>query len=353
MKQKIKIFIISPNDVESERFIARDVCDEFNEVTDEDIEISPIIWEDYPLTYTKNPQESIDDLLINADIYIVILWHRLGTTVEGCTGAITGAQDVTGTQYEIEKILALGKEHIYFYFKLEEPTFTSGELNEALKQKKLLEKFVDVMQLKQNRTKHGYQEFHTTKEFKKKIATHLHKEIERVSGKRLTVKKGRLYSVVSIFALLIGIVYYIFMLTSLKTTDEFDHIKNNITTKSTRRGIYIAKKNTAEQSMYYALLQTLKEKDKKVIKYRDRAAYEITLSAKSQEKKYNIFNETMIRSVCTIAYDMKDLSKDITIDVYQGGAEAMDFEAERAKKQCLKNAYRHLSNELIKVLKGL
>ncbi len=65
------------------REIVKEVCDNLNHSTDKNIEISCTIWEDYPLIYTKNLQESIDELLVNADIYIVILWHRLGTSVEG------------------------------------------------------------------------------------------------------------------------------------------------------------------------------------------------------------------------------------------------------------------------------
>ena len=358
-KQKISIFIISPNDVKPERLIVKKVCHKLNESVGNRFEIVPVVWEDYPLTYVKNPQESIDALLENADIYVVILWHRLGTVVEGCQGAVTGENNVTGTQYEIEKILALGKERIFFYFKRETPTFTPKELEEALKQQKLLEHFITTMELRKNSTRHGYHDFVSTDAFEKQITKHLTVEIERMTGINITPhkqknsKNSKNYPIWFLLVLMILFVaFYMFSFQPPVTASEVVQLHQTKREKQTQRsGIYVSLKDGKE--IYLPLWQRVKEESNRFVNSKERAAYEIVFSLKSKEKHYMIANEPMTKSLCTISYKLIDLPQKIIKEVYQSDAEAIDFDTQQAKKQCFQNAYQDIVNKLSRVLKGV
>jgi hypothetical protein len=117
MKKEINVFIISPNDVKEERQISKEVCEEFSGLVGKKIEVNAILWEYHPMSYHKNAQENIDDTLDKCDIFVIILWHRLGSIVEGFEGAVTKSQKVTGTQYEIEKYFHSKKSISIFILK--------------------------------------------------------------------------------------------------------------------------------------------------------------------------------------------------------------------------------------------
>lgn len=187
MQKEINIFIISPSDVKPERQAVKEICEMLNN-SFTFATVRPRLWEYHPLSYSKNPQEGINEVLEISDIFIVILWHRLGTVVKGCTGAISGSTQVTGTQYEIEKILSMGKESIYFYRKKVTPQFTHDDFDEAISQKKLLDRFLDQMDLQEGSTKHGYHSFVSLEEFREKVEAHLRVEIEKISGRK--IEKG-------------------------------------------------------------------------------------------------------------------------------------------------------------------
>ena len=224
MKKQINLFVISPNDVKEERQIAKEVCEEFNNLVGRKIEVTAILWEYHPMSYHKNAQENIDNVLDKCDIFVVILWRRLGSVVEGFKGAITNNENVTGTQYEIEKILSLEKEHVYFYFKSKEKYFLEDELEEALHQKQLLNTFLKEIKLTKGSTKHGYQEFEERDDFREKLTIHLLSEVQRLSGKKIVITKSDknknpisklrkfvyifLYSLVAVIAFFIYSWYY-------------------------------------------------------------------------------------------------------------------------------------------------
>ena len=221
MKKEINVFIISPNDVKEERKIAKEVCEEFNNLVGRRIEINAVLWEYHPMSYHKNAQENIDDTLDKCDIFVIILWHRLGSIVEGFEGAVTQSKKVTGTQYEIEKILSLKKEHIYFYFKREEKHFLENELEEAVHQKKILDTFLKNINLTKGSTKHGYQEFEEKNEFREKLTMHLKAEIQRLTGKQITIPnrykkkqpitKLRKYTYMLLYLLVASIIFSIYI----------------------------------------------------------------------------------------------------------------------------------------------
>lgn len=189
MNKQINIFVASPSDVNVEREIAREVCEEFDDIVGEDIEIVPILWEYHPQVYHKDAQRNIHDELDRCDMLVVVLWNRLGTIIEGYEGAITKSKKVTGTQYEIERILANKKQSIHFYFKTKERSFTLEEVEEASYQKQLLDKFLEDINLTKGSTKHGYHEFEDADEFQDKLRQHLKPEIEKICGRKIKLPK--------------------------------------------------------------------------------------------------------------------------------------------------------------------
>jgi hypothetical protein len=174
MKKEINIFIIAPSDVDEEREAVRDVCKSLDKQTRKDIHIQAISWKQVPMFYKDNPQKSIDTHFHKSDIYVVILWNRIGTIVEGLTGAMSHSIKVTGTQYEIEYIIASEKESVLFYLKNQEyQNVHIDDVEEMGKQKKALGKFLEEIELLNVPTKYGYQKFTTVAEFKRLLIDHL------------------------------------------------------------------------------------------------------------------------------------------------------------------------------------
>jgi len=180
MKKELKVFVVSPSDVSKERNIVKEVCSELNGLTDK-IKIEAIIWEDIPLDFIKNPQENINNEFYNSDIYIVILWYKLGTKIKGATGALTKEQNVTGTQYEIEYLIANKKENVLFYIKEDKIVVATNELIEAAKQQERLKNFLEKIDFKRNNTNYSYFTFKKPKEFKGMLKKHLIKKIEKLT----------------------------------------------------------------------------------------------------------------------------------------------------------------------------
>ena len=217
MKKEINIFIVSPNDVKEERNIAKEVCHYFDNLVGRGINVNAVLWEYQPMSYHKNAQENIDKVLDKCDIFVVILWHRLGSVIAGYEGAITKSKNVTGTQYEIEKILANKKEAVFFYFKTKEKQFLANELEEALRQQKLLDGFLMDIELTKGSTKHGYQEFDNSEEFREKLISHLLDEVQRLSEKKITIPKKKnssklqKYMYMFLYVLVTGTMFFLYM----------------------------------------------------------------------------------------------------------------------------------------------
>jgi len=190
VKKQINIFIISPSDVNSEREIARDVCSQLNEVIGSDVEVNSVLWEYKPQNYHKDPQGNFNAYkqpFGKFDIAIVILWERLGSFIpKEYVGKITGKSPVTGTQWEIEEVMAQCEMPLFFYFKTEKKLYGKDELQEGLQQKKLLETFLEDIDLQRGGTGRGYQEFDSADKFRDMLKSHLETEIEMSSGIRIS-----------------------------------------------------------------------------------------------------------------------------------------------------------------------
>jgi len=248
VKKQINIFIISPSDVNSEREIGRDVCNQLNEAVGDDVQVNSVLWEYKPQNYHKDPQGNFNTYkqpFGKYDIAIVILWERLGSFIpKEYIGKITGKSPVTGTQWEIEEVMANAETPLFFYFKTEKKLYRKDELREGLKQKELLETFLGDIDLQRSGTSRGYQEFDSVDKFRDMLKSHLEVEIEKSSGIRISASrrssrkpKSKLVLIGS-FVTLLAAVLFLLMLTrdsSLKRLEivaEISKLKKKSTVKT-------------------------------------------------------------------------------------------------------------------------
>jgi len=88
---KINIFVSSPGDVSEERRRVKAVIDRLGqqEHIKPQLQLNPLLWEVVPPEGGKSPQAVIDKYLGEAgkaDIYLCILWHRMGTPTTNAQG---------------------------------------------------------------------------------------------------------------------------------------------------------------------------------------------------------------------------------------------------------------------------
>jgi formylglycine-generating enzyme required for sulfatase activity len=112
--KEYKVFIASPGDVEQEREIVRSVCDQFNQdilVRSHGIAFNAFGWED-AIPDAGRPQEIINGLVEDCDIFVCLFHKRLGTP---SGKAESGTLEEFLLAYESWRDLK--KPHILFYFK--------------------------------------------------------------------------------------------------------------------------------------------------------------------------------------------------------------------------------------------
>lgn len=172
-KKEIHITIISPTDVNKERDIIKEVCDEFNLYLRKKLKIVVHRWEDYPQVFHKDPQAGFNSYheLAKSDLVVAIMWYRLGTFLpKTYQGKVTGTQRVTGTQFEFEEAVHNTKE-LWIYRKTDDVNLSIDELATVGEQKQRLDLFLEAMELK-GEAKHG-QHFFKHSDFKVKFQNHL------------------------------------------------------------------------------------------------------------------------------------------------------------------------------------
>lgn len=170
--EKLKVFVVSPTDVKEEREIIKSICEELNKRVS-NIKLEPILWEYSSLPMPQNPQEAINDKLERADIYIVVLWYRLGSNLPNLTAPITNTKNPTGTQYEIEWLIHNKKEDVYLFLKNSKINVHLDELDEANRQRQELVQFLETIEVKSPMAKKSFQEFQEKEEFKEKVESTL------------------------------------------------------------------------------------------------------------------------------------------------------------------------------------
>ncbi len=180
----IRIFVSSPSDVAEERILAHRVIDRLKAEHAHLVILDAIFWEHEPLVATQSFQEQIRPPS-EADIFICILWSRLGTRLPM---HVTGDKTKTGTEYEFEiafrSRLKAGTPDLLVYRKTKEPVVSLKDrsvLLERLEQQDALNRFMDKW-FKDERDGSLISAFHAFEDagrFEELLEMHLRKMIER------------------------------------------------------------------------------------------------------------------------------------------------------------------------------
>jgi hypothetical protein len=145
---RLKVFISSAGDVEAERRLAKRVIARLNEELSGQVYLLPVLWEDEPLVASETAQSQIIAPR-DTDIYVAILWARMGTMLPDHIVREDGSRYDSGTEFEFEDAVAghdaAGKPEILAYRKLAEPMISLRDrerVMDSLDQRDRLDGFI-------------------------------------------------------------------------------------------------------------------------------------------------------------------------------------------------------------------
>ena len=145
---KLKVFISSAGDVLSERRLARKVISEINEELSGQVYLTAVLWEEEPLLASETAQSQIVAPR-DTDIYVGILWARMGTKLPKHICRADGSRYDSGTEFEfedaIEGYMERKRPDMLVYRRTADPvvSLTNREdVLDRLNQKERLERFI-------------------------------------------------------------------------------------------------------------------------------------------------------------------------------------------------------------------
>ena len=132
---KLKVFISSPGDVIPERRIAKQVMNQLNEEFAGEVLLLPILWEEEPLLASETFQAQIHPPS-ETDIYLGILWSRIGSQLPETITRSDGSRYDSGTAFEFEDALtgfqATGRPDMLVYRKTGAPEMSLADREAVL-----------------------------------------------------------------------------------------------------------------------------------------------------------------------------------------------------------------------------
>ncbi len=183
----VEIFISSPKDVAMERVIAERVIRRLADRHASTLNLVPVIWEDKPLLASDTFQNQIPPPS-KFDIFVCVLWSRLGTPLPSTIRRPDGTTYQSGTEFEFEDAIhgfrKQGKPEMLVYRKTAEPSLPSlndhAAVEDALLQHKRLAEFT-------KRWFHGADgtltaashQFSEVADFEKRLEVHLDQLVEK------------------------------------------------------------------------------------------------------------------------------------------------------------------------------
>jgi hypothetical protein len=341
LEKNIRIFVISPDDVVPERMAVAEVCRHLNDVYNGMLHIETVLWEYHPLPYKRDPQAGVNDAFENADIYIVILWNKLGSFLPGYEGVLTKTKPVTGTQYEIERALSQDAKPVFFYFKRKKQYFPENEVEKAAEQKRLLENFLERIELKKGTTKHGYHTFNNITDFKEKLFHHLIIELEKCTGikpkKKVRIEKKRTKIIIWGLVAVIAAVW-IFYTERPKTIKKVPvHI-----TATNEKNIYIVPNESFDDMLVSSMEKLFKRQGFKIVTKRELADTIVKVRQSSDVRTHMVRGVETMQVVCEVKYRIFD--KNSTLLKSQSlRQETVGFERDETAKRC----FVHLAEKLL------
>lgn len=185
--RQFRVFISSPGDVIPERRILKAVIGRLNEEFTGRAYLIPILWEEEPLLASDTFQAQIHPPR-DTDIYIGILWSRIGSPLPETILREDGTIYDSGTAFEFEDALAgyneTGSPEMLLYRKSGAPTLSlEDEANvlDRLSQIKKLRAYVDRWLIGEDGSYIGaFHMFADPTEFETMAEMHLRKLVERL-----------------------------------------------------------------------------------------------------------------------------------------------------------------------------
>lgn len=190
----IRVFVSSPGDVAEERVIAQRVLGRVANRFAAVARVEPIFWEHEPLLATDNFQAQIPPPSA-AEVFVCILWSRLGTRLPASVQRTDGSRYQSGTEFEFEDAIAAfrsrGMPDLIVYRKTAEPVISLRDrdaVREALRQGEMLDAFIRHWFHGADGTLQAA--FHAFKE-PSQFEEHLEMHLLKLIGKRVQQTVGR------------------------------------------------------------------------------------------------------------------------------------------------------------------
>ncbi len=189
--QNVRVFISSPGDVIPERVMAKKVITLLNEEFAGKVFMIPILWEEEPLVASDTFQAQIEQPS-KADIYVGILWSRIGSELPESVLREDGTRYESGTVFEFEEALRGfeddGKPDILIYRKTAIPTTPLDNRKAVLERIDQMEKLDTYIEgqfrYPDGSYKSAFHNFETIDQFETMLRTHLGKLLVQIIDKQ-------------------------------------------------------------------------------------------------------------------------------------------------------------------------
>ena len=191
--RQLRVFISSPGDVIPERLICKSVIARLNEEFSGSAFLVPILWEEEPLLASETFQAQIHPPR-QTDIYIGILWSRIGSPLPDTIRRPDGTVYDSGTAFEFEDALSGYRENghpeMLLYRKNGSPVISLEDKHivlERLNQIERLQSYVDRFLIGEDGSYvAAFHNFADGQSFETMLETHLRKMVERILAADLT-----------------------------------------------------------------------------------------------------------------------------------------------------------------------
>jgi CheY-like chemotaxis protein len=191
--RQLKVFISSPGDVIPERQIVKNLIGRLNEEFMGQAYLIPILWEEEPMLASETFQAQIHSPK-DTEIYIGILWSRIGSPLPDTILREDGTRYESGTAFEFEDAMQgfkiNGKPKILLYKKEGAPTVSLENKEEVLNQLDQIEKLNNYINQwlidKDGSYKGAYHTFKESEQLDTMIETHLRSLVQKILGQEIS-----------------------------------------------------------------------------------------------------------------------------------------------------------------------
>lgn len=185
--KQLKVFISSPGDVIPERMIVKTVIGRLNEEFTGRAYLIPILWEEEPLLASDTFQAQIHPPR-HTDIYLGILWSRIGSPLPETIKRPDGTIYDSGTAFEFEDALhgfdKNGRPEMLLYRKSGSPSVSLEDRNvvlDRLEQIDRLQSYVDRFLIGEDGSyAAAFHTFEEAAQFETMVEMHMRKLVERI-----------------------------------------------------------------------------------------------------------------------------------------------------------------------------